>query len=681
MFCQKCGAKMPDDASFCDQCGTPVHNASAAPQPGDVSQANGGVPPYAPIPAAPSPLRQFFSVKRNLILTAAAAAVVLIGIILLIVLLSGPKTVYIDNYFDIVYTGCNGYATPSVKWDEEALAKLDDKVFRKKKPELDDSILGALADQIFQSVSLRHLVNVSFSYDSAYLSNGDKITVKYTPLIPDLEKTYDIKLKLRKDEIKVKGLTEPVAINPTEQVTISFSGYSGYGYAEVKVPAGDTPIGETGYSSRYESTGDGFRLMIIRNEDKYVLHTLYYRLNKAGALSEGDKLLCSAGDPAEINRALAESVGLSIPEAPVEYTVSGLTRLTLFDPSEHLNPTFSGFSGYGSIALEASQSGVQISDYTVKLLPDTSNNRCLVTLEVCDAAGNTLRSLRYTADKTRSFANGDTITFELSTDESALEADYGITLPATFGITVNGLEAPVDPKPFDRLNVVFSGYEGYGMLDMTVTEEVYTVGGYTFKLTPTLEVEGWSRNCSLTIVVANAQGANLFTVEYRSNDFYNIEANGKSVTFDCRTGSYELERIATEYGIFFEESHAFTVSGLKPTVSVNPREMLTFSFVGENGSIALEFGLKESLITVGDYKINLTFKNEVRWSTHYATLTFTMTDASGNLLAEGGYTASSGWLNEGDTISIHPDFNRDDIASATGVLFDNDSQQLIVSTK
>src|SRR5690349_6740351 len=44
MFCFKCGASMPDDATICPQCATPVQNVPTAPPP-----------PQAPPPGAPAP--------------------------------------------------------------------------------------------------------------------------------------------------------------------------------------------------------------------------------------------------------------------------------------------------------------------------------------------------------------------------------------------------------------------------------------------------------------------------------------------------------------------------------------------------------------------------------------------------------------------------------------------------
>lgn len=38
MYCQSCGAQMPDSASFCSQCGEPVHHTGAADHAGTQTQ-------------------------------------------------------------------------------------------------------------------------------------------------------------------------------------------------------------------------------------------------------------------------------------------------------------------------------------------------------------------------------------------------------------------------------------------------------------------------------------------------------------------------------------------------------------------------------------------------------------------------------------------------------------------
>ncbi len=62
MFCEKCGAQLEDDASFCSHCGTPVtrtegFKTEAEPAPQSEAQATPEMQPEA-MPAEPQPIPQ-----------------------------------------------------------------------------------------------------------------------------------------------------------------------------------------------------------------------------------------------------------------------------------------------------------------------------------------------------------------------------------------------------------------------------------------------------------------------------------------------------------------------------------------------------------------------------------------------------------------------------------------------
>ena len=348
-----------------------------------------------------------------------------------------------------------------------------------------------------------------------------------------------------------------------------------------------------------------------------------------------------------------------------------------YDPSNEVSAVFSGFSGYGEAEIKL-PGDKTLGSYIIKTEADVSASRLRLYTILCDANGNELRRLHYDADKTKYFANSDTVTFSLNTSGNTLEADYGITLAETFTVTVSGLEEPVDPKFADRLSVAFEGFEGYGKIGSLtlIGKDVYTVGKYTFKLTPTFEPGSIFGKCLLSVVVADESG-NLFTVEYSFSD---LGANGEEVKFTCRTGSSGREKIARQYGIALPESLDYTVSGLKATTAVDPREMLTYAFSGENGKIVLDFGLKQAEMTAGGCTIALKVESGESWGSHETTLTFTVTAEDGTEYT-GKYYATSGSLSEGDTVSVYQNINVSNIAEATGLVFSNESVQVIVSTK
>ena len=637
-----------------------------------------GTPFYPPMPPKkPSALKKFFSVKRNVILTAAAAAALLILITVIAVISAMPKKVYVDKYFDIVYTGCDGYATPSVKWNDDALKKIDKKIFSRKIKPKDDFGLGDLWNSFQENLSLKDCVSVSLDRENAYLKNGDKITVSVKPGFTDFEKLYKIKLAVRHSTVKVSGLKEAVEFNPFEGVSVVFDGYTGFGKAAVNVPSSPVMIGDSRLAAEFTSAADGYSIKIYdstgENPSTYHLRCTFDRVL---SLSNGDVITCTVQDADR----LVSVMGVSLSAAEKKVTVGGLSDMLSYDPSNEVSAVFSGFSGYGEAEIKL-PGDKTLGSYIIKTEADVSASRLRLYTVLCDANGNELRRLHYDADKTKYFANSDTVTFSLNTSGNTLEADYGITLAETFTVTVSGLEEPVDPKFADRLSVAFEGFEGYGKIGSLtlIGEDVYTVGKYTFKLTPTLEPGSIFGKCLLSVVVADESG-NLFTVEYRTGSFSDLGANGEEVKFTCRTGSSGREKIARQYGIALPESLDYTVSGLKATTAVDPREMLTYAFSGENGKIVLDFGLKQAEMTAGGCTIALKVESGESWGSHETTLTFTVTAEDGTEYT-GKYYAASGSLSEGDTVSVYQNINVSKIAEATGLVFSNESVQVIVSTK
>lgn len=670
MFCEKCGAKIPDGASFCEKCGAPVGGAAAG------GSVGGQV--YTPVPAKPSAIKKFFSVKRNVILTAAAAALLVILIVVIAVIAALPKKVYVDKYFDIVYTGCDGYATPHVEWNDDALKKIDKKIFSKKvKIKNDELGLGSLLNALQENLSLKDLVSVTLDRENAYLSNGDKITVSVTPDFPEFEKIYKIKLALKHKTVTVKGLKAAVEFDPFAGVTVSYEGFSGYGRIVPEVPGSPVAIGDSGLTAEYTASTDGFSIRIsnptAEDSSSYYIRCTFERTYN---LSNGDTVTCTVQDADN----LVSVMGVALTAKEKAFTLDGFDGLLSYDPSKEVSVAFSGFSGFGDAAVQLPDEK-KIGNYIIRVDSEVTDYRLRIIVMICDESGNQLRKVHYDADKTEYFANSDTVTFTLNTSGSSLEQDYGITFAETFAVTVSGLDTPVNPKFADHLSVVFEGFEGYGRISSLAVAngDVYTIGKYTFKLTSTLESGSIFGKCSLSVVVADETG-NLFTVEYRADSYRSLKENGSVVSFRCRTGSSERERIAREYGIALPESLDYTVSGLKATTKVDPREMLSFAFSGENGKIKLDFGLKQAEMTAGGYTIALSVESGESWGNHETTLNFIVTAEDGTVYT-GRYYAYSGSLSEGDKISLHHNISVDSIAEATGLVFETETLEVIVSTK
>ncbi len=701
MFCEKCGAQLPDGAKFCEKCGTPVREAGApvssvTPPPPPVSTEDGETSsspafsaPVAPAaPAAPSAaalaIKKFFSNKRNCLIVAAALLVVIVAVVLIVVISSQPKKVYLDDYFNITYRGCNGYATASVEWDEEALQKIDKKIFKSDKKQNSSSVWDELQGIVDSVSSLKNYVFINISYPNPTLTNGDKITVAYNVIDENFESKYHVKLKLRHETVEVTELADPVAFDPLSNVTFTFSGIDGYGTASFAVSADEVKIGDTGISAHYYPFSQSLEVSFSGAEGRS-LYTLQYGFDPNSGLSNGDTVRFSITYPnGDINQALAASAGISVPTEAKSVTVAGLTPVTAFDPFECVTPVFTGYSSIGEMNIEVKTGQVTVGDYRMKISATNNYGTISVIVTIVNSLGEELENVRYTSYDNSGLSNGDEIKLEPSYfDAEDFVRRYGISLPESKTISCTGLTEPINPALQSHVSATFGGYEGYGSMTSfsVVGPDVYTLGDYTFKLTANLSLE-WPRGCSLIVVVADKTGSNLFTVEYTSYNYYDIDKNGAEVTFGCSLGSSTRERYLRDYGIVFENSLVLTASGLTPTTPVDPRDQLTYSFSGENGSIRLSFGLKQSSFTVGNYTVSLEIREETSWGTTYLREYFTVTDASGTEVASGYYQASACQnLSEGTNITVYQYLDQDKIASETGLLFSKDQISVIVSTK
>jgi len=678
MFCEKCGAKIPEGGRFCESCGAPVAPAANDSQ-ATVSQP--ATPPaYPPQPKGPSALSTFFAKKKNRNIVIAVAAVVVVAIVALIVILSLPKTIVLDDYFTVVYEGHDGYGTARIEWKEEELKALNKEIFsgsKKSGGSLMDELGGALSSQL----SLKYFVQISLTQEKGSLSNGDTVAIDYE-VYEGFEEEYDVKIKLRKSSVTVEGLAPITTVDVMNGVTVTFEGFEGNGSLKVSLPEEAVTVLGTPYTMEYNDQWNGFSIALY-DADGYRVDTIYYTFDRYEELSDGETLtLTLEGSGVEF---YVQSYGLSFPETAATVTVKDLKPLQSFDPFSLITFSGSGYNTLGVLDGTVPSEPVVLGDYTATIEKEDSSYRLRFRVNIYNAEGESVYDYTITADRYEDLSNGDVITFSSYYDADYIRRHYGIiiTTPEEPTVTVSGLEAPLDPAIFDHLNISFSGYEGYGVINMTAKDEVYTVGNYTFKLTPTLVTDGWSKSCSVTVVVADLAGTNLFTVEYRSYDFYNIEANGGSVTFTCRTGSSAREEYLRDFGILFEGEKQFTVSGLTPTTAVDPREKLTYSFAGENGSIVLTMTLNETSYVVGNYTINLEVVEEESWWSNYLRLKFTIVDNTTQAeVGSGNYTASAHTdLYEGGYIHLNDNFDRDAIAIATGLLFATEEPDIIVSTK
>lgn len=95
MFCNKCGETLPDDATFCGNCGNPIRGAQSMPSSGAATASY----TTAGTPAIPGPMSYGIAQKKKRravpIVIGAAAIVAILAVVFVVVF--GPKDVYLTS--------------------------------------------------------------------------------------------------------------------------------------------------------------------------------------------------------------------------------------------------------------------------------------------------------------------------------------------------------------------------------------------------------------------------------------------------------------------------------------------------------------------------------------------------------------------------------------------------------
>ena len=300
-FCHRCGNRLEDGTAACDCCGAPVRTRREAAH--SHAARTGRKTP------APFPLRKLLPILG------AAAAVVLLVLILSL----GGKTVNLDKYVEVTFSGYDGYGTAQASFDYERFYKDCGRKIR---------IRGNNGLSNWSDPAEALLMGcVSGSLDqSRELSNGDKVTYVWSCNDAEAQRLFGVKLKHSDKSFKVKGLEKAATFDAFADLDVSFSGGDGYGSLVIENKAASgSPAGHLNYSADREH-----------------------------GLSNGDKVTVTASygwyDGDEMASALIRQFGAVPAEAEKTYTVSGLSPLETFDPFANIEFNLSGISGSGSIS-------------------------------------------------------------------------------------------------------------------------------------------------------------------------------------------------------------------------------------------------------------------------------------------------------------------------------------------
>lgn len=311
MFCPNCGTQVSDDATFCPNCGQKMAAPASAPSAaGTAGSAAAGSAPadntaagHAPETAKAGPAftagkaaaagkpGKKFNVK---ILAVIAAAV--LAVILLLTLAGGRTTkVKVNKYTSIAYEGYETVGKAKVEFDTDAFVrdykdklKLNEKNLRSivknewggdlttaELKEMTDLVRQQLGGDQFVENFANELAKSCTITPNTGLSNGDEVALEWsldfdeedTKLLKDV---FGCTLDYKDFSEKVKGLEEIGTFDPFENVSISFSGISPDGRAQIDSTPTEGPASDLSFSIEKSSglrNGDVVKVTASRYYD------------------------------------------------------------------------------------------------------------------------------------------------------------------------------------------------------------------------------------------------------------------------------------------------------------------------------------------------------------------------------------------------------------------------------
>ncbi|MBO4450408.1 MAG: zinc ribbon domain-containing protein [Clostridiales bacterium] len=352
MFCKNCGSTLPDNATFCGNCGTPV----AAPAPADAAPAAApapvaevapvaeaapvapveavpvaapapveavpvapveavpspvppvmpgeGMPPMAPVSPAPgmaAPAAPAAAPKKNkwllpVIIGGSAFIFVVIAVIVIAVVLANRITkIDLNEFASIEYTGYDTVGQAKFKYDYEQLEEKYGKKIRftsAGKVFFPDSTPYEAFEKLLKTSARDGRVI------SRKLSNGDEVEFKWSSaLITSLESYFKVEIAEDKLTGKVSGLKEATKVDVFKNVEVEYKGNAPYATASVK--SGSNEYG------------------------------LRFRLDKSNQLKNGDTITITTSRGDDLTNYLLENYGV-IPESTSKtITVSGLSSVIM----------------------------------------------------------------------------------------------------------------------------------------------------------------------------------------------------------------------------------------------------------------------------------------------------------------------------------------------------------------
>ena len=253
MFCEKCGSKIEDDSLFCSVCGERVNRTEKKADSADdgIKSDNSAEP--AAVQIAPAKNR-----KKIAVIAVAAAAVIAIAVALIFIINNISKTIDLNKYVEVEFSGYDGYGKASAHLDT-------DRIYKDYEKKFDNLLYGGLEFVIYGKLDNQN-----------HLSNGDTVTYVWSANESDIksyEQLLDIRLVYSDIELMVSGLEDTsnlVQLDPFDKLNIDISGVSGHG--TMKLTNNNTVQGLyfTSDNNSKLSNGDVVTINVSYNEDAMV---------------------------------------------------------------------------------------------------------------------------------------------------------------------------------------------------------------------------------------------------------------------------------------------------------------------------------------------------------------------------------------------------------------------------
>ena len=481
-----------------------------------------------------------------------------------------PKTVYLDDYFDVVIDGYESYGTATVVWDEKALYEIDQALLNKISHVVGDlPSSSAATDRPADStagipLSLRHCFEILLNGEPSLtkLSEGDVVSLSLQPLFADLGERLGVSFALRKATYTVDSLGAVHPLSLAEAVKPAFLGYNGTGLLSFDTVSTVLTFGERGH--RAVLSGNDTRVEVnFEDREGTVYATLYYEvdlsLSRFDKLSNGDTVTLMTHSPLEeLGERLKALGGIYLTEERLAFSVEKLPLPYRFDRDRHYRAQFVGYDTVGVARYGILTPLVDAGDYTLRLYTEEGSSRRLY-IDVLDKNNTALKTVYYYADSYKDLSNGDTVTYRFSDSVETIRERYGVIFEESYTETVSGLVSPLTLDPFDYAQLSFAGKEGEGYLTLTRIEDSAVLGDYRVSLTPSFAAGSVGK---LTLSLADKDGTTLFTATYLADRTTGLR-NGDKVTFTCLTSESLAAQYLTDHGVLLIGERSFTVSNLR----------------------------------------------------------------------------------------------------------------------